>query len=797
MGHCAPSGPAGQSKPSGNIHLNTALLALAVGLSPGLPTEDGLKRPDGLWKQYQTTPATREEVIRWYRRRRSGNALFTGYGDLEALEWDSSGAAYQPFLDAAEKLGLGDLVERIRNGYEERSPSGGFHWLYRCSEGRGNTELAKRPNPDDPDKPKILIETRGVGGFLVIAPSNGKVHPSGGTYTLLHGGLETIATITPDEREALWRLARTFDEMPEEPKPERPPQAGSGQHQDGVRPGDDFNAKARWEDILEPAGWEPVHASGAVTYWRRPDKDKGWSATTGKTKGFKVFTSSTSLRAGESYSPFGLYCQIRHQGNWTACVKDLVEQGYGTWIDEHGEEHQNPPPKGQRPAATTRTAAPSANGAGLSHPADKGPDDDTEVVDYWPEAKPEAFHGIAGEIVELVDPHTEADPIAILIQFLVAFANLVGRLPHFMVSGTRHYLNLFVALVGATAVGRKGTSWDVVTWLLRVIDPEWADGRIQSGLVSGEGLIYHVRDESTTKHKGKPVVDPGVTDKRLLVVETELSRTLKAMGRDGCTLSDVLRQAWDHGNLRVLSKNQPVAATGAHISIVGHATQADIRRLLTETDMANGFGNRLLWPAVRRSKVLPEGGELDRVNWTPITRKLTAIVATIKAWPDPKMRRDATAGKVWAGIYEPLSAGKPGLLGAILSRAEAQVMRLACVFAMLDRSREVRAEHLVAAVALWDYCEASARFIFGDSLGDPDAEKLLDALRKAKDGLTRKQIYVDVFHGHKKSGDIVKLLSNLLTSGLIHRGSLPCTGGRPAEVWLIGRDPKTVRTNAH
>jgi hypothetical protein len=571
--------------------------------------------------------------------------------------------------------------------------------------------------------------------------------------------------------------------------------AGVSYPQPGVTVFDDFDRRADWNDACLLNGEWTEDKAGRYEEVRltRPGKDDGTSATLGY-KGkdiFHVFTSSVPLfQAGRSYTRFQLYTALHHGDDEARAAQALSELGYGTWIDRDGTERPNPPPADWK-------AAKDGPRGDFRHPADKGPDDDTEVVDYWPEIKPEAFHGIAGEIVELVDPHTESDPVAILIQFLVAVANLIGRLPYFLVSGTRHYLNLFVALVGATAVGRKGTSWDVVTWLLRVIDPEWADTRIQSGLVSGEGLIYHVRDESTTKQKGKPVVDPGVTDKRLLVVETELSRTLKAMGWDRCTLSDVLRQSWDHGNLRILSRNQPVTATGAHISIVGHATQADIRRLLTETDMANGFGNRLLWPAVRRSKVLPEGGELDRINWTPITRKLTAIVATIRAWPDPKMRRDATAGKVWAGIYEPLSAGKPGLLGAILSRAEAQVMRLACVFAMLDRSREVCGRHLIAAVALWDYCEASARFIFGDSLGDPDAEKLLDALRKAKDGLTRKQIYVDVFHGHKKSGDIVKLLSNLLTAGLIHRSNLPSTGGRPTEAWRAGRDPKTVRTNAH
>jgi hypothetical protein len=415
--------------------------------------------------------------------------------------------------------------------------------------------------------------------------------------------------------------------------------------------------------------------------------------------------------------------------------------------------------------------------------ADHGHDDDTEILDRWPQIRDEAFHGVAGEVVALVDPHTEADPAAILVQFLVAFSNMVGRLPYFQVSGTRHHLNLFATLVGPTAAGRKGTSWDVVTWLLKLLDDEWAGDRIQGGLVSGEGLIHHVRDASP----GGKNPDEGVQDKRLLIVETELSRTLKAMNREHNTLSDVLRQAWDHGQLRTLGKNSPAKATDAYISIIGHVTAADIRTHLTETDSANGFANRFLWPVVRRSKSLPEGGELESVNWTGIVNRLRDLTDQARLRGQHRYRRDATARKMWAAVYESLSAGKPGLLGAVISRAEAQVMRLACTYAMLDGSPEVRGPHLIAAVALWDFCEASARFVFGDSLGDPDAEKLLDALRIATEGLTRNQIYDDVFARHKKRDEIVKLLSNLLTAGLIHRRSQASTGGRPAELWLIGR----------
>jgi hypothetical protein len=302
-------------------------------------------------------------------------------------------------------------------------------------------------------------------------------------------------------------------------------------------------------------------------------------------------------------------------------------------------------------------------------------------------------------------------------------------------------------------------------------------------MVSGEGLIYHVRDAVVTKD-GK-TTDAGVDDKRLLVVETEMSRVLKAMNRDSCTLSDVIRQAWDGGHLRTLARHNPLRATGAHLGIIAHATRADITRHLTETDAANGFGNRLLWMAVRRSQLLPDGVPLDCVPWASALHRLREARA-VAARADV-LRRDPDATALWREVYEELGAGRPGLLGAILSRAEAQTMRLACVYALLDATDWIRVEHLAAALAVWKYCEDSARLIFGEALGDPDAEKLLAALRAAPAGLTRKAIYSEVFGRHRKAAVIARLLSDLLTSGLIHREAEPSAGGRPPERWHAGR----------
>jgi hypothetical protein len=424
----------------------------------------------------------------------------------------------------------------------------------------------------------------------------------------------------------------------------------------------------------------------------------------------------------------------------------------------------------------------SANGNGEPRlDRDEDGDDGPEAVDRWPQIDPRAFCGLAGDIVGRVDAETEADPVAVLVQFLVAFGNLIGRTAHWVDGPNLHYLNLFACMVGATATGRKGTSWGLARWALADCDDVWSDGCIKTGLVSGEGLIYHVRDP--VEKEGK-LVDEGVTDKRLLVVETELSRTLKAMNRESNTLSDVIREAWDSGSLRTMAKHNATKATGAHISIVAHATQADVRQHLTRTDSANGFANRFLWVACRRSKLLPEGGDLSAIvlgDFPHLMRRAVALARETE-----RMRREPDARPLWADVYADLTRPRPGLLGAICNRAEAQTMRLACLYALLDGSQTVGRRHVESAHALWRYCEDSARFIFGDQLGDPAADKLLAALRGATDGLTRKDISHGVFQRNLPGERLGALLSDLLTQGLIHKRADHATGGRPAERWYTG-----------
>src|SRR5206468_6955896 len=155
------------------------------------------------------------------------------------------------------------------------------------------------------------------------------------------------------------------------------------------------------------------------------------------------------------------------------------------------------------------------------------------------------------------------------------------------------------------------------------------------------------------------IVDAGIADKRLCVVEGEYANVLKVMAREGNTLSPVIRGAWDSGNLRSMTKNSEARATGAHVSIIGHITKDELRRLLTETESANGFGNRFLWLAVRRSKCLPEGGKLDQENLNDLVMRLhDAIEFSRNAG---EVTRSEGARELWVIVYPQLSEGKPGL----------------------------------------------------------------------------------------------------------------------------------------
>ena len=315
---------------------------------------------------------------------RSGKAdgigVFCGLasGGLLMLEAEGRARVLLPKVrEAAIRQGSLDLLERL-TGCVDESPSGGVHFYLRVIGGPtpGNAVLAARPGDGVRE---ILFETRGQGGWSVVAPSSGRTHKSGKPYRFLRGGPDTIPEFTPDELERLFAAFRAVDEMPA-PEPaatqtadirrrERP--AGE------ILPGDDFNQRASWEEIL--TGWQRLGQVGDRVRWRRSGSKSGHHATT-TADVLYVFSTKSDLPTEKGLTKFAAYAHLNHGGDFAAAARALWDQGYGSRHDDDqgGGDDQvpvepRPTPTGQcrslddwrQEAATRRAAAISQPGLHL------------------------------------------------------------------------------------------------------------------------------------------------------------------------------------------------------------------------------------------------------------------------------------------------------------------------------------------------------------------------------------------------------------------------------------------------
>jgi hypothetical protein len=405
------------------------------------------------------------------------------------------------------------------------------------------------------------------------------------------------------------------------------------------------------------------------------------------------------------------------------------------------------------------------------------------VQRIFPELSPEALCGPIGEIVQVIEPHTEAHPAAVLIQLLAGFGSLIGSSPYAM-GDAEHPAVIFATIVGQSSKSRKGTSWQPAKAVLKEIDPAWFENRVVSGLASGEGIIHAVRDPVygfCPKEKKEVMKDPGVDDKRLFVHESEFAQGLAAMGRKDSILSPVIRSAWDDGKLSSLTKLNPSKATHAHVSIVTHITQEELQRQLHTCEFFNGFANRFLWLITKRMRILPFGGKFTAAL---VANQIEALKkAVLAARQGGEVTRSQEARSEWAKGYEHLSRARSGRAGVVCDRAEAQVLRLSLIYALSEGSFIIELSHHEAAMAVWQYCEESAKYIFGDEPANPHASKIIDALREAApEGITRTEISETIFRRNLTATQLSDALTTLHDAKLATR-KIEHGAGRPIERW--------------
>ncbi len=421
--------------------------------------------------------------------------------------------------------------------------------------------------------------------------------------------------------------------------------------------------------------------------------------------------------------------------------------------------------------------------AAAERPADNFPE---------PMAK-EAFHGLAGQIVKIMEPQNEINPEALLLQFLVSIGSVVGRGPctlsaRSVNSGSlvvAHHANEFLVVCGESALSRKGTSLSYVLDCVRQIDQDW---RVGGGLRTGEGLVFDVRDPRPEMKKP----DAGVPDKRVLYRCEEYSAVLHNIAKG--MLSQHLRDSWDSRNLENRTKVDPIFATGPHISVIGHITPGELRRAFRPQDMSNGFGNRFLWCAAQGFKDVPHPQEID---WFGAHRDLIKQLRNIvQAFRGPvKIPLTPRAKDAWGDWYRKRRSQRRDIKGQLTSmelssRCEAHVKRLALLFAILDNRRTMDLVHLNAAWAIWRYCSDSITWAFPDTNENRFVElprvvqnrvdRLLAALRAHPEGMTRTQIS-NVFQGNTERSEIEEALKILRQSGL----AVPVHPSKPKSPWTV------------
>lgn len=305
--------------------IETALAYISAGLSiiPIRCSDDPseAKRPAvSSWKEFQSRIMNSSEVETAFAAT-DRVALVAGNvsGNLEILDFDEPGLCQRWFQEIQTiDYKLADSL------YVEKSPSGGHHVIYRSvAKIQGNHKIAMRPTDSGES---VLIETRGEGGYCLVQPTP--------EYEAKRGSILRLPVLSQGQRELLISIAAKFDERPTKVRPDR--RHSSESKSGSNRPGDDFNLRGDWYELLEKHGWTLHSQRGAYDYWTRPGKESGVSASLkwseeGSSARFFVFSSSTNFStfAEKSYDLFGAYALLEHDDDFASAAAALRELGFG------------------------------------------------------------------------------------------------------------------------------------------------------------------------------------------------------------------------------------------------------------------------------------------------------------------------------------------------------------------------------------------------------------------------------------------------------------------------------------
>lgn len=547
----------------------------------------------------------------------------------------------------------------------------------------------------------------------------------------------------------------------------------------GVSLIDAFNDAYTVQDILIQSGYEQRGNT-----FKHPNSSGSFSASVKDGRVHALSTNDPLYSDLGAHDAFSAFTVLFHGGNETKATMDAGDNWLaigGVSFNKHNQIEY---------ATQHNTMAKEKESDDVI--------DDLELSHDYPIFNDSDFYGIAGDVARLASQDSEAAPVAVYYSFLTAAAAMIGRYKYLQVGETRHYARTFCAVVGASSRARKGTSFKPVERIIKetekLLNHQHSLVIKNGGLSSAEGLIFAVRDEAEeTDKQGNPIHN-GVDDKRMLIVEEELGSVFKVMQREGNTLSSTLRTAWDGGDMSTMTKSNRLASTDPYINILGHITQFELNALISKNDMNNGMANRILWACVRRTKKIAFPKRMGDEPVNEITQRLSKAFSVAMMDGGFKVGGHGTSGqhseislndearKFWDVKYHEISVDRYGVLGSVTSRSEAQVLRLALLFCLLDCVTMITVDHMKAAISVIEYSVKSAEFIFTVPTEDTsDAQKLLTALSTKP--LTQSEVS-RVFSGNKPRKELVELLTELQTTNKIRKQKVE---GSKAIMWELIR----------
>jgi hypothetical protein len=402
---------------------------------------------------------------------------------------------------------------------------------------------------------------------------------------------------------------------------------------------------------------------------------------------------------------------------------------------------------------------------------------DDEIPD--PELSRAVYQGPVGAYLDLIAGRTEAHPAPVGIQLLACLGTIIGRRAAYRAGRVQHHCNLFAAIVGPSAEGAKGVADDEALALIRSLDNSFLAHHAIGGLGSGEALVRELADGQ----------DPPA-ERRRVIHDAELSSVLKVVRREGSILGDIIRKAFDYNPLRHSTvSNKFVTASDHHVAVVGSITPDELRALIDDLSIANGFGNRFLYAWSRMTTPLPDGGDVDPIEALAIVdriqRALDQLEHRISVNGSFTFPFDPAAKDRWHDWYVERRTGSgEGIARSLSARHVAHAARASLIYAALDGSPVIRLEHLDAAIGWCDYSIDTVGKVFACALGGR-AEQLLRAVRDAMpDGIYGTTLHSTIAHNWKR-GELAEVRQQLEERHLVHVIREPGDGaGRPRERYV-------------